>query len=377
MPETVESIQFDRAGICLACQSSEQKMRINWGEREQTLRKLLNDAKAKAGNNYDCIVPISGGKDSVFQLYVLTHVYEMKPLAVTFSHNWFSQTGMYNLLNCLEQFNVDHIMFTPNRKLVGKIARRSLEGIGDSCWHCHSGVGAFPLQAAVKFKIPLLIWGESIAESSGRASYDDPVRKFDRDYFTKVSAKLKPSQMACEYLSEKDLFPFELPTAEECEEIGVYGIHLGDYIFWDDERQMEFVRDHFGWRECEKMENAIKCYKSAECIMAGVHDFTCYLKRGFARGTVQASLDVRNGLLSRRQGFELAAAKDCERPHSLDYFLEATGLTEDEFFEIMRKKRVAQLVDVELVVGKQSTAHPEPLVPYPQQIQSVSDNLSE
>jgi N-acetyl sugar amidotransferase len=171
MPQTQEGIEFDELGVCQACQSAEQKIHIDWAERERDLRKIFETAKANAGNNYDCIIPISGGKDSTFQLYVLTQVYGLKPLAVTFSHNWYSETGWYNLQNSLEQFNVDHIMFTPNRSLVNRIAKHSLAGIGDSCWHCHAGVGAFPLQAAVRFNIPLLVWGESIAESSGRASY--------------------------------------------------------------------------------------------------------------------------------------------------------------------------------------------------------------
>src|SRR5262249_18017004 len=154
--------------------------------------------------------------------------------------------------------------------------------IGDSCWHCHSGVGAFSLQAAVKFKIPLLIWGESIAETSGRASHFDPVLKFDRDYFTKVSAKVGPEQMADDKISLRELSPWRLPSVEEIESLGIVGIHLGDYIFWDDERQMEFVRDNYGWRE-DKVEGTYKGYKSVECRMAGVHDYTKFLKRGFGR----------------------------------------------------------------------------------------------
>ena len=94
----------------------------------------------------------------------------------------------------------------------------------------------FPLQVATKFNIPLLVWGESIAESSGRASYVKTVHKFDSDYFTKVSAKLKPKDMVCEYLSERDLYPFNVPSIEEIEKAGVFGIHLGDYLFWDDEK---------------------------------------------------------------------------------------------------------------------------------------------
>lgn len=338
MPETNEGIKFDEMGVCQACQSAEQKIRIDWTTRERDLRKLLDEHKSKSGNNYDCIVPISGGKDSTFQLHVLTKVYGMKPLAVTFSHNWFTETGKYNLTNALEQFNVDHIIFTPNRGLVNKLAKESLYQIGDSCWHCHAGVGAFPLQAAVRFKIPLLVWGESIAEDSGRATYLDPVIKFDRDYFTKVSAKRYAHEMINDELSAKDLYPFELPSIEDIEAVGVVGIHLGDYMFWDDERQMEFVRDVYGWRE-DHVEGTYKNYKSVECRMAGVHDYSKFIKRGFGRGTDHASQDVRAGLLTRAEGFELAKKHDTERPGALDEYLSITKFSEEEFRSVLKSFR--------------------------------------
>lgn len=338
MPETTEGITFDEMGICLACVSSEQKMHIDWAAREKNLRALLDEYKAKAGSNYDCLVPISGGKDSVFQLHVLVKVYGMKPLAVTFSHNWFTDVGRYNLENALEKFNVDHIMFTPNRGLVNRLARRSLERIGDSCWTCHAGVGSFPLQVAVKFNIPLIVWGESIAEDSARASYFDPVLKFDRDYFTRVSAKKSALEMVGGGVTEKDVWPFDLPSAEECERVGVVGIHLGDFMFWDAERQMEFVRDVYGWRE-DDVEGSYKGYKSVECIMAGVHDYSKWIKRGYGRGTEQASQDVRAGLLTRDEAMALAKRVDAERPEALDYYLEITGITEQEFIETVKKHR--------------------------------------
>ncbi len=367
MPETQEGIKFDEMGICQACQSSEQKIHINWVEREIELKAILDNAKAKAGNNYDCIIPISGGKDSMFQLHVLVKIYGMKPLAVTFSHNWYSETGWYNLQNALQEFNVDHIMFTPNRDLVNRIAQRSLSGIGDACWHCHAGVGAFPLQAAVRFNIPLLIWGESIAETSGRASYKDPVHKFDRDYFTKVSAKLRPSEMVTDQLSERDLYPFNVPTVEEIEKVGVFGIHLGDFIFWDEERQTEFVSQHYGWKETE-MEGAYKGYKSAECIMAGVHDFTCYLKRGYGRSTFQASLDVRNGLLTREEGIALASKIDSERPGALDYYLKITKMSEPQFYDIMKQLKHLKLIDTEVPVIDRTRPNKEITVPFFEQL---------
>lgn len=367
VPQTQEGVVFDELGVCQACQSAEQKIHIDWTVRERDLRATLDAAKASAGNNYDCIIPISGGKDSTFQLHVLTKIYGMKPLAVTFSHNWYSETGWYNLQNSLEQFNVDHIMFTPNRSLINRIAKHSLAGIGDSCWHCHAGVGAFPLQAAVRFNIPLLVWGESIAESSGRASYKNPVRKFDREYFTKVSAKLRPDQMVRDDLSERDLYPFNVPSAEECERVGVYGIHLGDYIFWDDERQTEFVRDVYGWRETQ-IEGSYKRYKSAECVMPGVHDFTNYLKRGYGRATFHSSVDVRAGLLSRDEAWELIRENDGVRPEGLEYYLKSTGMSEEDFYATMEKHRRPELKGAVIPIYPKPAPNEERLVPHPQQL---------
>jgi hypothetical protein len=257
-------------------------------------------------------------------------------------------------------------MFTPNRNLVNRLAKKSIETIGDTCWHCHAGVGAFPLHIASKFKIPLLVWGESLAESSGRASYKNPVHKFDREYFTKVSAKLKPREMICEYLTEKDLYPFEIPTKKECEEAGVFGIHLGNYIFWDEERQMEFIRDTYGWKETE-MEGAYKGYKSAECMMAGMHDFTCYLKRGYGRSTFQACVDVRSGLMTREEGFEIAK-KDCEIPHALDYYLQITEMSEQEFFNTFENLKLDRIKHIKLPLVKKIKPNAEILIPFTQQI---------
>ncbi len=337
MPDTSEGTIFDEMGICRACQSSEQKMHIDWAARERELRKILDHYKARAGDNYDCIVPISGGKDSAFQLHVLVKVYGMKPLAVTFSHNWYSEVGRYNLTNILERLDVDHLMFTPNRGLVNKIARQSLYAIGDSCWHCHAGIGAFPLQAAVMYRIPLMVWGESSAEAGNKASYADNVQ-FDETYFDKVSTKACVNELLCDDLSKRDMYPFRIPSRDELESIGFRGIFLGEYMFWDGERQTEFVKKEYDWRETD-VEGTYKGYKSAECIMPGVHDFSKFVKRGFGRTTDHASQDVRAGLLSREEAFELIKQYDPKRPEMLDYFLEITGFSEEQFHQILRAQR--------------------------------------
>tara|TARA_Y100000589_G_C27123005_1_gene617276 strand:- start:120 stop:1157 length:1038 start_codon:yes stop_codon:yes gene_type:complete len=337
MPETSEGTVYDELGVCRACQSSEQKMHIDWAARERLLHETLEHYRAKAGDNYDCIVPISGGKDSAFQLHVLVKKYGMKPLAVTFSHNWYSPTGKRNLWNILDKLSVDHLMFTPARGLVNKVARQSLHAIGDSCWHCHAGVNAFPLQVAVMYGIPLMVWGESSAEAGNKNSYSDEV-KFDRSYFDRVSTKARIDDLLCDNIERRDMYPFRVPLQEQLDAMGFHGIFLGEYIFWDGERQTEFLKEEYGWEE-DNVEGTYKRYKSVECRMPGVHDYAKYLKRGFGRATDHASQDVRAGLLTREEAFELIKEYDPKRPDMLDYYLEITGFSEDEFEEILKSQR--------------------------------------
>lgn len=340
MPETSEGTVFDGLGICRACQSSEQKMHIDWVARERELREILDYYKSRSGDNYDCLVPISGGKDSAFQLHVLIKQYGMKPLACTFSHNWFTETGQYNLWNILEKLCVDHILFTPNQDLVARIARRSLTAIGDPCWHCHAGVGSFPLQMAVKLGIPLVVWGESVAEAGNKATYADKVQ-FDENYYRAVSMKTGVSGMVGDTLSARDLHPFEFPTGEELRALGLRGIFLGDYLFWDGERQVEFLKKEYGWKE-DNVEGTYKGYKSVECRMSGVHDYAKFIKRGFGRATDHASQDVRAGLLTREEAFELIKQYDPKRPQELDYYLKITGWTEEEFVRVLKSQRTGK-----------------------------------
>jgi len=137
---------------------------------------------------------------------------------------------------------------------------------------------------------------------------------------------------------------FEPPTAEECEEAGVRGIHLGDFLFWDEERQTEFIKEKYHWLE-DKIEGTYKGYKSAECIMPGMHDYTNYLKRGFGRATIHASMDVRNGLLNRDDAIEIAKEYDQVEPEVLNYYLDITDLSREEFYETMKSKRKKVLFD--------------------------------
>lgn len=359
MPETQEGQNFDEFGICNVCRSAEEKMRIDWKYKKEELTKILFEAKERnADKEYDCLIPISGGKDSMFQLHVLVKEFGMRPLAATFSHNWFSSVGIFNLFNAIEKFDIDHVMFTPKRTLVNKLAKKSLSKIGDSCWHCHAGVGAYPLRVAQDYGIDLIIWGESAAESSSRGTYKNSVLKFDQDYFHKVSAKVKPEEFEGLDLPPRDLKKFQTLSGDEYLKASIQGIHLGDFIFWDEERQTEFVIKEYGWRE-DFVEGTYKGYKSAECIMPGVHDFACYLKRGYGRTSFHLSSDIRSGLISRDDiDQELL---DIERtvPGGLAYFSEITGVGLEEFVNLLEPHKQVSLKGIQLPILETDKSLPQ------------------
>jgi hypothetical protein len=273
----------------------------------------------------------------MFQAYVLTHNHNLTPLAVTHGTNWFSKTGRYNLENCLKKFDLDHIFFIANRSIINKVAKKSLKEIGDACWHCHTGIGSFVVQTAYFWRIDLLIWGESIAERDGRGSYVNQ-KEASVYYFLDISGKVSAEDFADSKNNIDELKKWSYPDRELLEKSNIRFLHLGDFMFWDEERQIEFVVNEFEWKNY-KVENTFKGYKSNECVMAGVHDYANFIKRGIGRATVHASDDIRRGLMTREEGIEIAKIFDTERPHALDFYLKLTGYSEKEFEEILIEAR--------------------------------------
>jgi N-acetyl sugar amidotransferase len=331
LPETMEGIEFDEFGICTPCRSSEEKMHINWEEKEKDLSNIFDLNRSNI--YYDCMLPMSGGKDSTFQAHILTKKYNLTPLAVTHGPNWLSLSGRYNLENCLQKFNLDHIIFNSKRSIVNKAAQKSISAIGDVCWHCHIGAGTFVIQTALHWDLQLMIWGESIAERDGRGSYINQTEA-SLYYNLEISGKVKAEDYIDDNLTDKDLSKWFYPEKKSLENSKIRYLHLGNYMFWDEEKQVEFIVNNYEWMN-SRVENSFKGYKSTECVMAGLHDYSNFIKRGIGRGTVQASDDIRRGLLTREEGIELAKKHDTQRPHALDFYLEITGHTEQEFESIL------------------------------------------
>lgn len=333
------NIIFDDAGVCSGCRVVGSRSNIDWEERGIWLRELLNEYKAKAdqkGQVYDCMIPVSGGKDSHYQVYLIKKVYGMNPLLVTYNHTFNTKLGVRNLSNLVKQFNCDLIRFTSNIESARKISKYMLKKVGDVTWHYHAGIMTFPIQTAVKYKIPLVIWGEEgFSELTGMFNQDDMVEFTKKKRQEHDMRGFEPEDIInlpdCD-LSKRDLAPFFYPLEEEIEELGLRGIYLSNYIRWNAKKQTELMIDKYGFETAQKRDRTFNLYDKLEDIHAnGVHDYLKYLKFGYGRATDDASTEIRNRRMTREEGIKMVMKYDHVRPQDLDLYLDFIGITEEEF----------------------------------------------
>jgi len=162
-PETQDTIMFDGEGVCSICRQIEYRdEKIDWDARRKQLDELVGQYKDKG--LYDCIIPFSGGKDSTFQAWYVINELKLKPLLVRFDHWFYRPLVAENNTRTLKILGVDFLTFTPNWHVVRELMLESLKRRGDFCWHCHTGIYAYPMQMALRYETPLIIWGESLAE---------------------------------------------------------------------------------------------------------------------------------------------------------------------------------------------------------------------
>ena len=339
-------IIFDEGGVCSGCRTSEEYDRVNWKEREKMLREVLAVYKAKARENkshYDCIIPVSGGKDSHFQAHLVKNVYGLNPLFVTYNHLFNAPLGIRNLHNLVKRFNCDIIRFTTNPNSVKKISRYMLKRCGDLTWHYHCGILTFPIQIAVKFKIPLIIWSENnFYYMVGTFNPNDMVefsRKHRKDFGLRgIEAEEMVGQDGIEWT---DIAPFVYPSDDEMESIGVRGIYLSNFVLWDDKKQAEMMHEMYDFQPTKSpRDRTFNTYAKLDDYHAnGAHDYLKFLKFGYGRATDDAAIMIRKRRITREDGIELVKKYDHIRPRDLDVWLKFVGMSEKEFFECVNPLR--------------------------------------
>lgn len=340
-PDTKPDLGFDTNGVCDACLAQVEKEKIDWSGRRKKLEEIINLYKNNKSSKYDCIIPVSGGKDSHYQTHIIKNEFGLTPLLVNFHPRDFTEIGRRNIEN-LKNLGADCIEFSVNPIVYKKLAKYGLTVLGDPAWPEHLGIFTVPVQIAVAFKIPLIVWGENSQLEYGGPAYSRDNPYLDREWNEKFGGyfrdKVGPEEMLKHGISEKELKFTEYPSDEEIRQVGVTGIFLGYYLKWDAKKQVEIVKK-LGFNVLdEPNEGTYTNYENLDTKYVGIHDYFKFLKFGYGRATDHASIDIRNKRLTRKEGLDLVKRYDGKIPTKyLDNFLEDFDLNMEEFLKICDK----------------------------------------
>lgn len=341
------TIIFDEFGVCSGCRYHESRgtVEVNWQERWQIFEDICAEAKNMAkqrGNSHDCIIPVSGGKDSHYQVWLLKEKMGMNPLLVHFNHAYNTPAGRRNLRNLVEKSGCDLVEYHAGLDSVRRLSRYMLKTVGDITWHYHAGIKTYPFQVAVERNIPLIVWGEhGFAELTGIVSLEDFVE------FTRWSRKehdmrgLEPEDLiGKDDITRNDIAPFIYPSDDDLERVEVRGIYLSNFIEWDAKKQTEIVMREWDFSGVTyERERTFNLHSKIEDHAQEVHDYLKYLKFGYGRATDDASTEIRRGRLSRAEGIELVKHYDARTPSYLPFYCDFLGISVQEFYRWVEPMR--------------------------------------
>jgi N-acetyl sugar amidotransferase len=340
-PETKPDLFFNEAGVCSACQAASQKnVSIDWAQRKSDFEKIINHYKKKPGEiGYDCLIPVSGGKDSTYQVYFMKEVYGLNPLCVCFETTNLSEIGKNNIDN-ISKMGVDVIYFKKNYKAYRSMVVEGFKRVGDEMWPNHLGIFTVPIHFAVKFNIPLVIWGENPQQEYGGPLESVQNKHLNRRWMEEFGGLLGnriQDMVGLDGLTEKELTPYFYPSDEDIERVGLTGIFLGHYFFWDARAQLEIVKNHgFNVKEDGPVEGTYTNYENLDEKMHGLHDYLKFVKYGFGRATDHACIDIRNNRLTRHEAVELVKQYDGKYPHyAIQEFIKYSGMSKQEIDSII------------------------------------------
>lgn len=337
MPDTKPDLQFDALGVCGACRNYENRKAVDWEARRKQLEKLFDKYRSKDGNHWDCVVPVSGGKDSTYQALKALE-FGMKPLCVTATTCDFSDLGKKNIEN-LKRLGFDHIQFSPNPIVRRKLNRIGLMQVGDISWAEHIGIFTIPVSVATIYKIPLILWGENSQNEYGGPAAASEKPYLDRRWLEEFGGLLGfrlTDLIGLDGLEKRDLLPYFYPTDEELKAVGVTGLFLGHYLPWDGLSNALTAKAAGFEAFPTPVEGSMLDYENLDNHQTGIHDYFKFLKFGFGRATDHACMHIRRDRISRAEGIQVVMKNDGKFPWTylgkpLEKILEPLKITVDEF----------------------------------------------
>jgi len=341
-------ISFNAERVCNACEYAESKRSsIDWAAREQELLELLDQYRSKDGS-WDVVVPSSGGKDSAFVAHQLKYKYGMHPLTVTWSPHLYTEIGWRNLQNFIHVGGLDNILGTPNGKIHRTLTRLAFEHLGDPFQPFIYGQKAFPMQIALRFKIPLIMYGEDgeVEYGGDRGAEGRSGHDVTRDLMHHYFSGMGPLEWTKHGVSAQDLRCYLPPSPEECEGLGMTVKFLGYYKKWVPQENYYYSVENTGFSANPegRSEGTYSKYASLDDKIDGFHYHLAFVKFGIGRATSDAAHEIRDGHITREEGVALVRRYDGEFPKKhFQAFLDYSGLSEQRFWELVDSWRSPHL----------------------------------
>ncbi len=356
-PIIAVNLEINEDGICSSCKTFELFNKISsndWKKREQKFQKIIENVLEKNKNNskYDCLIPVSGGKDSYYQTHIICKKYNLKPLLVTYDGNNYLPEGEKNRDQMRKVFDADHVIWKPSEKILKKLNILGFEKMGDMNWHAHCGIFTSPIIMSVNFNIPLIIWGEVSWDISGMFEPDDYVEFSKRvrhehdlrgyEWYDFINESGENS------IVEKDMVWAKYPSDEEILKLNLKGIYIGNFFKWDPNKNLRLIKEMYNFEE--KKEPFQRTYRLMSNLddryENGVHDLLKFIKFGYGRASDHASKDVRDGYFSRAEAVKIVKKYDHVVSDDLYYWLDYVGKDEDYFWrhaDTFRSPKVWQI----------------------------------
>ena len=329
-------ISFDDNGLCNACQWANEKKYINWKKRQNEFIKKIKSSVSK-NKFYDCIVPVSGGKDGSYVAYTLKNKFNLNPLTVTVRPPLETSLGKKNLENFINK-GFDHIHISPDNNLMRDLNKMGfiLKGFPYYGWliSIHTAI----LRVATSLKINFIVYGEDGEVEYGGSTLTKNTPFYNANYQKKIYLEGGHKKILSKIkTADSKKYFFEFPLEAELKNIKL--THWSYFENWDPYRNYLVAKKHCGLLEKDNLnDGTFTNFAQNDQWLYALHTYLMYIKFGFGRATQDAGIEVRRGAMTRDQAINLVKMYDNNYPSKyeklyLDYF----KLSKKEFNKIIDK----------------------------------------
>lgn len=337
-PQNRPNIRFDDAGRC-NCAGGECPMQIDWNARAAAFRALVEETKARRGA-YDCIIPVSGGKDSTWQVVTCLE-HGLRPLCVTSRPPRRTALGEKNLRN-LVKLGVDHFDVTINPHVEKRFLYEALRRFGSPAIPVHMAIFSIPLRLAVDMRIPLVVWGENSAREYGGEERDRVSDELNDRWILKygVTFGTRVEDWVSDDLSREDLTQYTWPSDDERRAAGVRSMFLGSFFRWDPDMAYCVAKRQGFTPSADGALTGHYDFADLDDAFLAIHHWLKWYKFGFTRAFDNLSLEIRGGRMTRGEAIERLRELGEQRPdEAIGAFCEHVGITREHFFEVVERFR--------------------------------------